>query len=334
MSGQIDRKPCSKCFRTGGIVVCGECEQRFCFEHLFVHRKSIEEDFQRILDEEKQMEKEFEDDVDRQLEEHFSDIDRWKKDSIEEIKQIAKKAKTQLRTLKKESNKHLADLTKQLGDELQLMKQNENLSEIQLKKLDENLKLLKEKSIEFELIKSKSTNYLHVKIENRWENEVESSLNAPFPPVRSSRNERIETKFDENSLETNHLNRFGSIRIKEIDRFGHFISIEHDGSTNDRDEDLVGWTLKRTIDSSDELIYRFPNEFRLKCRSEMKILSENASNVLFATEKSSCLIANGIRSWGTTIQSDSTILFDANGNERDRVEQRNSFSSKKTNETK
>lgn len=332
MSGEIDKRTCSKCVRTGGIVVCAECEERFCFEHLFVHRKSIEEDFQRILHEEKQMEKQFESDVDRQLEEYFVEIDRWKKDSIDEIKQLAKNAKNQLRTLKNESTKHLVALCQQVGDELRSMKENENFSEIQLKKLEENLKFLKEKSLEFELIKSKSNNYLRVNVLNRFETALNSSWNSclAFVPTRSTTNEEIEPKIEENPFEINDLTRSGSIRIKEIDRFGHFITIEHDGSTTSRDEDLVGWTLKRTIDSFEEFLYRFPNEFRLKCRSEMKILSENASNVLYSSEKSSCLIANGIRSWGTTRESSFNCLFDANGTERHRVEQRIRFSSTKT----
>ncbi|CAM4987998.1 unnamed protein product, partial [Rotaria socialis] len=39
--------------------------------------------------------------------------------------------------------------------------------------------------------------------------------------------------------------------------------IEHNGLTTNKEQDVVGWTLKRSIDSYSNVIHRFPNDFIL-----------------------------------------------------------------------
>ncbi len=80
---------------------------------------------------------------------------------------------------------------------------------------------------------------------------------------------------------------------------------------------MVGWTLKRSIDSYQNIIYRFPNDFILKSKSFVKILSRQASQTLYSYEKKNILIAESIQTWGTGVKTIVNRLIDANGDERD-----------------
>lgn len=80
---------------------------------------------------------------------------------------------------------------------------------------------------------------------------------------------------------------------------------------------MVGWTLKRSIDSYEEFLYQFPNEFILKANSSIKILSKRASLTLYSFDKGNCLIADSIQTWGSPLKTSTNILFDATGVQRD-----------------
>lgn len=113
------------------------------------------------------------------------------------------------------------------------------------------------------------------------------------------------------------IKKKGSIVIREIDPYGHFIIIEHNGLTTDKEQDMVGWTLRRSIDSYNEIIYRFPNEFTLKPKSFVKILSKNASRTRYSYESNNILIAESIPTWGIGTKNMINRLIDANGDEKD-----------------
>ena len=108
----------------------------------------------------------------------------------------------------------------------------------------------------------------------------------------------------------------GSISIREVDPYGHFIVIEHSGLTTDKEQDMVGCKLKRSIDSHKDIIYRFPNEFSLKAKSSVKILSRQASQTLYSYEKKDILVAQFIQTWGIGVKTIVSSLIDANGDER------------------
>jgi hypothetical protein len=76
---------------------------------------------------------------------------------------------------------------------------------------------------------------------------------------------------------------------------------------------MKGWTLRRKIDSKDDIVYKFPDNFALKSRSGIRILSRNASRD--SKYKREILIAEGVPTWGTG-STMVTRLFDANGEEK------------------
>ncbi len=104
----------------------------------------------------------------------------------------------------------------------------------------------------------------------------------------------------------------GPIAIDQVDPQGNFIVIENAGSTG-KDQDMKGWTLRRKIDSKDDIVYKFPDNFVLKSRSRIRILSRNASKG--SINEKETLVAEGVQTWGTGTNM-VTRLLDANGDEK------------------
>lgn len=76
---------------------------------------------------------------------------------------------------------------------------------------------------------------------------------------------------------------------------------------------MKGWSLRRRIDAKDEIVYRFPENFVLKSRSRIRILSRNASRG--SINERETLVAEGVQTWGTGTNM-VTRLLDANGEEK------------------
>lgn len=104
----------------------------------------------------------------------------------------------------------------------------------------------------------------------------------------------------------------GPIAIDQVDPQGNFIVIENAGSTG-KDQEMKGWSLRRRIDSKDDIVYRFPDNFVLKSRSRIRILSRNASKG--SINERETLVAEGVQTWGTGTNM-VTRLLDANGDEK------------------
>ncbi|CAF3365161.1 unnamed protein product [Rotaria socialis] len=291
---------CIKCGKTGGVLFCNGCQQTLCFKHVSEHRDEIEKQLEDLISQETQ----FENNLNQRDDSHdlFNDIDKWKKEMIEQIKQIAKQAKEDLRQLINQSNEKLFKKCEELKENLRLLKESEDLSEIELKKFSNELNHLNKEINAFQLIKSSNT--MSIKIEQQQTNEIS------FP--KSPSNDNILP-----SVEQSHSKEQGSILIREIDPYGHFIIIEYNGLITDKEQDMVGWTLKRSIDSYTDIIYRFPNDFTLKPKSFIKILSKHASKTRYSYEKKNILVADSVPTWGTGIKIIINRLIDANGDERD-----------------
>lgn len=296
MAATIPRS-CVKCNKNGGILLCNGCNQYLCFEHVNQHKNEIEQNFEDLIRDEDQFEKDLSSKDDKHL--LFDQIDQWRKDSIEQIKEIAKKAKEDLRELLKQSNENLLKDLINLRKNIHLLKQSNDLSEIQLKKLTNQFHQFKSQIDSFQLIKSTNSNFLRINQTKVDQSSKAKTIDFLFPHIDQS-----------------HSKREGSILISEVDRYGYFIKIEHNGF---KDADMCGWTFKRTTDEYGELIYRFPTDFILPSKSSVKILSRLASQSIYAFETGNILIAKSIETWGIGGLTSTTTnrLFDPNGNEKD-----------------
>lgn len=104
----------------------------------------------------------------------------------------------------------------------------------------------------------------------------------------------------------------GPIAIDQVDPQGNFIVIENGGSTG-KEQDMKGWTIRRKVDSKDEIVYKFPDNFTLKSRSRIRIISRNASRG--SINERETLIADNVQTWGTGTNM-VTRLVDGNGDEK------------------
>jgi len=301
MAASIDVS-CVRCGKNGGIVLCNGCNQILCFKHINEHKEELENELEELINKENQ----FENDLSKSDDSHylFNHIDQWKKELIQQIKQIANQAKQDLRQLINQSNQQLLIHSQQIKENLRLLKESQDLSEIQLNKLSNQFNHLKKQIDSIQLIKSSNSIFLKI--------QKEEQINEFIPPKPSISNE----KFSPN-IEENHSKSEGSILIRSIDPYGYFIIIEHSGLTTDKQQDMIGWTIKRSIDSYKDIIYRFPNDFILKSKSFVKILSRQASQNIYSYEKKNILIAESIQTWGVGVKTILNRLIDANGDEKD-----------------
>lgn len=76
---------------------------------------------------------------------------------------------------------------------------------------------------------------------------------------------------------------------------------------------MKGWTIRRKIDSKDDIVYKFPDNFVLQSRSRIRILSRNGSGS--QSNDREALVAESVQTWGTGTNM-STRLLDANGDEK------------------
>lgn len=104
----------------------------------------------------------------------------------------------------------------------------------------------------------------------------------------------------------------GPIAIDQVDPQGNFIVVENAGSPG-KDQDLKGWTIRRKIDSKDDIVYKFPDNFVLKSRSRVRIVCRNASKGPINAAET--LVAEGVQTWGSGTNM-VTRLVDANGDEK------------------
>jgi chromosome segregation ATPase len=104
----------------------------------------------------------------------------------------------------------------------------------------------------------------------------------------------------------------GPVTIDQVDPQGNFIVIENAGSTG-KDQDMKGWTLRRKVDLKDDIIYKFPDNYTLKSRSRVRLLSRTASRS--SSNEREVLVAEGVQTWGTGTNM-VTRLLDANGDEK------------------
>jgi len=288
----VNEMKCSICNQTIGLLRCNDCFSQFCFEHVQEHKLNIDKQFNDLFEQQQTIEQQISN-------EHplFSQIDLWKKETINRIKFIAKQTKEHLKELLSKSNQRLIDKSRQIQNRIQTIQQSQQISEHNLKQIQNELQNLKNEIDSFELIKSNDE--LSLKIERK-----------PNPrsiiPKEETIIQRKQTEIDEK--------KEGHVFISQIDPYGHFIEIEHNGSI-DRSQDLLGWNLQRQIDSYQTISFTFNQDFVLKPNSSMKILSKQASQSSHSYEKENVVVAHSIPSWGFAIQSIVNILSDPSGNQ-------------------
>ena len=98
----------------------------------------------------------------------------------------------------------------------------------------------------------------------------------------------------------------GPVAIAQADPNGDFILFENTGSAN---QQLGGWTIRRTIDSEPDIVFQFPEGYALGAGLRVRVLSRkgraNTTNIRDS------ITANNIPTWGLG-EVIETRLFDEN----------------------
>jgi intermediate filament protein if len=104
----------------------------------------------------------------------------------------------------------------------------------------------------------------------------------------------------------------GPVTIDQVDPQGNFIVVENSGAAG-KNQEMKGWTIRRKVDTREDIIYKFPDTFVLAARSRVRILCRTASKGTINERE--VLVAEGVQTWGVGA-SMSTRLLDAGGEEK------------------
>ncbi|CAF1169161.1 unnamed protein product [Rotaria sordida] len=104
----------------------------------------------------------------------------------------------------------------------------------------------------------------------------------------------------------------GSIGIIKVNNIDHYIDIENDGLTG-KDQDMTRWIIRRDVDKQSKNIYKFPDNFILKYRSNVRILYNKTSDM--EEKDKEILIHEDMKFWNIGSHV-TTYLIDNNDEEK------------------
>jgi gas vesicle protein len=130
MATALERKPCAKCNKGGGVTTCDGCQQSFCIKHIIEHRQELALKMDNIGQEHDS----FRHDLDEEIVSHLLllQIDNWEEESIEKIKTAAKTARNEVRQILNEMKNDIKISVDKLADELQAQRESDDYTEIDL----------------------------------------------------------------------------------------------------------------------------------------------------------------------------------------------------------
>ena len=103
-----------------------------------------------------------------------------------------------------------------------------------------------------------------------------------------------------------------SISIIKVNNHNQYIDIENDGCM-EQDQNMSGWVFRRDPDRKTKIIYKFPENFRIKSQSTLRIYFGKKPNT--DEDNRETIVNEGSKPWdvGSHIV---TYLIDNNNEER------------------
>ncbi|CAF1342795.1 unnamed protein product [Adineta steineri] len=331
MATPTSRKSCSKCDKGTGAFSCDGCQQSFCLKHVAEHRQELISQMDNIEFQHDIINEDLVKQVQKQNEHIlFEQINQWEKESIDKIEQIAKTSRITLHEIldniidhgKKSLNKISIKLrqARELDDffENDLTRWTQQLNQLRTENecMMNSIHIMNDNSSSvIKLIKITHNQTINNSDKNSPGNfSWLSDMKALFydQPEKTSSSENNETKKYSTQICTK-----GSIGIIKVNNMDHYIDVENDGWTN-KDQNMAGWTLRRDADRKSRIIYKFPENFILKCQSNVRILCGKKCNT--EEKHKEIIIVEISKPWdiGTHVI---TYLIDDNGEERASVTQ-------------
>jgi hypothetical protein len=211
----IQKKPCSRCDKGGGIFTCDGCQQSFCRKHSDEHRQELGIQMDSIGQEHDALQR----DLDQENDAHplLARIDVWERESTKTIRQVAQQARNDLNQLIQQTKQEVKTTMNRLTNELQTSRQSEDYTEMDLKKWINQLNELRqelEQSINTYLLDDNDQKSIIRLIKLRNSQQSRSSVSTIRMSGKSSDNngetvsvnqERFDQKENEITLTENGL---------------------------------------------------------------------------------------------------------------------------------
>ena len=144
MTSTIVKKPCVKCPKGHGQVLCDGCLQYFCLKHLNEHRQELSQQMDDLTLEHDELHLLLLDEGKLQQHPLIERINQWESKSIDRIKQTADELKQLLKQSLNELKKQLAKSLRQVTEEIHENRRTESFTEIDLTEWMRQLKQLRE----------------------------------------------------------------------------------------------------------------------------------------------------------------------------------------------
>lgn len=144
MASSSEKKPCFKCPKGPGQVMCDGCQQYFCLKHLLEHRQQLSQQIDDLTLDHDQLKQNLLLNHDDKQHPLIKRVDRWEAKSIHKIKQIADEVRLQLRESLDHSKKNIGESLYRITDELRESRQTEAFTEVDLAKWMNQLQRVKD----------------------------------------------------------------------------------------------------------------------------------------------------------------------------------------------
>lgn len=137
----MEMKPCARCPKGIGVILCYGCQQSFCMKHIVEHRQELAAQMDQLGQERDSLQ----DLIDQKENEHplFVQINRWEEESMKRIQTTADIARANLRELLDQSKINVKSLLDKTTTELQTSRQSDAYTEIDLHRWSTELKKLR-----------------------------------------------------------------------------------------------------------------------------------------------------------------------------------------------
>ncbi|CAF3567679.1 unnamed protein product [Rotaria sp. Silwood1] len=136
------KRPCVKCDKGAGIIICSGCQESFCHRHFSEHRQELDEKMDRIDQQHDFLHKKLtENNVTHPL---YSYINEWENASIKKIQEVAKKARAELEKYLNETKTELRESLGKIKNELASSRESNDYTEMELKEWTDELNKLRQ----------------------------------------------------------------------------------------------------------------------------------------------------------------------------------------------
>lgn len=149
-----EKKPCIKCDKGNGIMMCHGCQQSFCIKHILSHREDLSLQMDKLGQEHDLLYRDLSQD-DNNTHPLLAQINKWEIESIAKIQITAETARIILRKNIAQNRSEIKMEMNKITEDLRLSRESIDYTEIELEKWSRKLQELRQsfdKNLDFDII--------------------------------------------------------------------------------------------------------------------------------------------------------------------------------------